>query len=113
RKSLTDASAWIAGRDRRTARFSVESEFPGVRQGNAVCCLPNRFHGRDPLPLEVKTMDFLTRADLKDLLAIEETCVSAFMPTWRAGRETLQGPVRLKNLLRRAEDVLKGKGVAA
>jgi hypothetical protein len=31
------------------------------------------------------------------------TCVSLFLPTCRAGRETRQGRIRLKNLLREAE----------
>jgi hypothetical protein len=38
-------------------------------------------------------------------------CVSLFMPTHRAGRETEQDPIRFKNLLREAEERLMGKGL--
>lgn len=37
-------------------------------------------------------------------------CVSIYMPTARRGKETLQGPVRLKNLLRQAEEKLQKLG---
>jgi hypothetical protein len=40
-------------------------------------------------------------------------CVSVFLPTHRAGREVEQAPIRLKNLLRQATDVLKSHGVRA
>src|SRR5207237_6867824 len=39
------------------------------------------------------------------------SCVSVFLPTYRAGKETLQDSVRLKNLLREAEGQLSAAGV--
>lgn len=38
-------------------------------------------------------------------------CVSLYLPTHRAGRETEQDPIRLRNLLRRAEEELRARGV--
>lgn len=40
-----------------------------------------------------------------------EGCVSLFMPTHRAGRETEQNPIRFKNLLREVEERLLDKGL--
>jgi hypothetical protein len=37
-------------------------------------------------------------------------CLSIFLPTERAGAETLQNPIRLKNLLRTAEELLVERG---
>ncbi|MBN1562667.1 MAG: hypothetical protein JXA10_02430 [Anaerolineae bacterium] len=52
-------------------------------------------------------MDSLTREDIKGLIETEgEWCVSLFMPTVRAGAEVQQNPIRLKNLLRKAEERL-------
>jgi hypothetical protein len=49
-------------------------------------------------------MDHLTRDDLKTLLAPQDGLhVSIYMPTYRAGGETQQNPIRFKNLLREAE----------
>jgi hypothetical protein len=49
-------------------------------------------------------MDRITIGDLKRLLDLRGGIrVSFFMPTHRAGKETQQGPARLKNLLKRAE----------
>lgn len=54
-------------------------------------------------------MDLLTQEVLKTLTEAEgEWCVSIFMPTVRAGAEVQQNPIRLKNLLRTAEEQLKG-----
>ncbi len=39
--------------------------------------------------------------------------VSIFLPTHRAGTETQHDPIRLKNLLRRAEERLVAKGLCA
>ncbi|MDQ3249363.1 MAG: hypothetical protein M3Q45_09165 [Chloroflexota bacterium] len=51
--------------------------------------------------------DIVTRATLRDLLAIENApAVSIFMPTYDKGIDTLQGPIRLKNLLNEAETQL-------
>ena len=52
-------------------------------------------------------MNVLDRKELKGLVENREgTCVSIFMPTHRKGPETQQGPIRLKNLLREAEQQL-------
>lgn len=40
-----------------------------------------------------------------------EPCVSLYIPTEKAGRETLQGPIHLKNLLSEAESGLKNLNV--
>lgn len=53
-------------------------------------------------------MDILKREDVKELLAKSGNfCVSIYMPTHRTGREQQQDPIRLKNLLTRAEEELK------
>ena len=53
-------------------------------------------------------MDILKREDVKKLLAKSgDLCVSIYMPTHRTGREQQQDPIRLKNLLTRAEEELK------
>jgi hypothetical protein len=39
--------------------------------------------------------------------------VSVYLPTHRAGRDIRQDPIRLKNLLRQAEDGLRAKGMPA
>jgi Bacterial archaeo-eukaryotic release factor family 3 len=52
-------------------------------------------------------MNVLNRKGLKGLVANrEDPCVSIFMPTHRKGPETQQDPIRLKNLLRDAEQQL-------
>ncbi|MGE5458935.1 MAG: hypothetical protein ACM3NJ_00635 [Methanobacterium sp.] len=49
-------------------------------------------------------MNLLTRDDLAELMQIrEELCVSIYLPVYRAGVETRQGRIRLKNLLHEAE----------
>ncbi len=59
-------------------------------------------------------MDILTQDVLKTLTQTEgEWCVSIFMPTVRAGSEAQQNPIRLKNLLRTAEEDLKAVGLRA
>jgi hypothetical protein len=51
-------------------------------------------------------MDRLTREEL-ELLAgkVDEVCVSIYLPTHRAGMETQQGGIMLKNLLKKAEEL--------
>ena len=45
-------------------------------------------------------MDLLPRRELEGLILEREgPCVSIFLPTHRAGAETQQDPIRLKNLL--------------
>jgi hypothetical protein len=57
-------------------------------------------------------VDVLSRDDL-DLLIQQprSTCVSLYMPTHRSGPETQQDPIRLKNLIGRAEESLVGTGI--
>lgn len=53
------------------------------------------------------TTDHFDRQDLKDLLKAQDApSVSIYMPTHRMGRDTQGDPIRLKNLLRDAEDRL-------
>ena len=57
-------------------------------------------------------MDILTRAELEQLMRKEQQwCVSIYMPTHRTGAEAQQDPIRLKNLLREAEEHLSARGV--
>ncbi len=57
-------------------------------------------------------MDILTLDDFGALEAQDASpCVSIFMPTHRAGRETQQDPLRLKNLLGEAEARLIDAGL--
>jgi len=57
-------------------------------------------------------MDILNPADLKSLIAQQgKWCVSLYIPTHPAGREQQQDPVRLKNLLARAETSLLANGL--
>ena len=52
-------------------------------------------------------MEMLNRKELKDLAENPKgPCVSIFMPTHFKGPETQQNPIRLKNLLREAEQRL-------
>lgn len=56
-------------------------------------------------------MSELTREELQSLMEIrEEPCISIFVPTQRTGSEAQQASIRLKNLLRRAENDLAQKG---
>lgn len=59
-------------------------------------------------------MDLLTKNDLKTLMERQNgLCVSIFMPTHRAWPETQQESIRLKNLLRTAEEYLVRNGLRA
>ena len=59
-------------------------------------------------------MDVLSRTELKTLLEKRgEWCVSLYLPTHRAGRDIQQDPIRLKNLLRNAEERLLASGLRA
>ncbi|MBD0306463.1 MAG: hypothetical protein ICV76_07930 [Nitrospiraceae bacterium] len=54
----------------------------------------------------------MNREDLKTLLSPQQRpCVSIFLPTHRAGREIRQDSIRLKNLIRDAEDRLSEGGL--
>ena len=57
-------------------------------------------------------METLTIDELRGLAQqTQDPSVSIFMPTHRAGRETQQDPIRLRNLLRTAESQLQGRGM--
>jgi len=56
-------------------------------------------------------VDVLSRDDLELLVRQpRSSCVSLYMPTHRSGPETQQDPIRLKNLIRRAEETLVAAG---
>ena len=58
-------------------------------------------------------MDILTRAELRQLMMKQKQwCVSIYMSTHRTGTETQQDPIRLKNLLKEAENQLSARGVS-
>ena len=57
-------------------------------------------------------MDNLKQADIQKLNEISQKwCVSLYMPTHQVGREKQQDPIRLKNLLTKAEETLIEYGV--
>ncbi|MCJ7747485.1 MAG: hypothetical protein MUP27_07055 [Desulfobacterales bacterium] len=57
-------------------------------------------------------MNVLTRNNLKLLMEIHQgPCVSIFMPMHRSGAETQQDPIRFKNLLQEAEELLIARGL--
>jgi Bacterial archaeo-eukaryotic release factor family 7 len=59
-------------------------------------------------------MDVFTTDELKTLMQHEEkSCVSLYMPAHRTAPETLQDPIRFKNLLRQAEERLVSGGLRA
>lgn len=59
-------------------------------------------------------MSFISNEDLKKLGEIDgDPCVSIYMPTHKVGKETQQNPIRLKNLISRAETKLVESGVRA
>lgn len=54
----------------------------------------------------------VTREEIQNLLQTPgRPCVSIYMPTYRAGAETQQNPIRLKNLLRRVQERLVETGM--
>lgn len=56
-------------------------------------------------------MDKITINELKSLSQVQgKICVSIFLPTHRAGKETEQDPIRFKNLLREVEKQLLDDG---
>jgi hypothetical protein len=56
-------------------------------------------------------MEVLSKSDLRQLVNnTSGPCVSLYLPTHRAGPETQQDPIRLKNLLRKAEAGLQAFG---
>lgn len=51
-------------------------------------------------------IDTVLREDIQELLALSGPCVSIYIPTAPTGRDRLAGPVRLKNQIERAHDML-------
>jgi len=57
-------------------------------------------------------MDVVSSSDVRALVeSSERNSVSIFLPTHRAGVDTQQDPIRLKNLLRKAEEQLTERGL--
>jgi hypothetical protein len=60
---------------------------------------------------EAKT-NMLNRAELRSLTGKKNShCISIYLPTHRTGMETCQGQIKLKNLLREAENILLALGL--
>ncbi len=58
-------------------------------------------------------MDVLTAGEVQKLVKIHSfPCVSLYMPTHHANKEVRQDSIRLKNLLRRAEEKLIARGIS-
>lgn len=61
---------------------------------------------------QAATLTAVNREEIQSLLQTSEgPCVSIYMPTFRAGAETQQNPIRLKNLLRRVQERLEETGI--
>jgi release factor family 3 len=59
-------------------------------------------------------MELLQHSQLRSLInPTEGPCISIFLPTHRGGVETKQGPIRLKNQIRKAEEQLTAQGMKA
>ncbi|RPI84778.1 MAG: hypothetical protein EHM41_12530, partial [Chloroflexi bacterium] len=57
-------------------------------------------------------MDQITYEELQSLLDYEGyPCISIYMPTQKAGPEVQQNPIRLKNILRQAEEQMEERGI--
>ena len=57
-------------------------------------------------------MDLLSKEELEEMTGkIEGPCASIFLPTHRAGAETRQDPIRLKNLLGETRERLVARGL--
>jgi hypothetical protein len=57
-------------------------------------------------------MDVLSKDDVKVLAGgRERICVSVYLPTHPVGEDIQQDPIRFKNLLRRAEELLEAEGI--
>ncbi|WP_164101929.1 baeRF3 domain-containing protein [Candidatus Laterigemmans baculatus] len=57
-------------------------------------------------------MDLIRPNTLADLAAIEqENCVSILMPSHPTGKDSRQDPIRLENLLNKAQEALKERGM--
>ena len=57
-------------------------------------------------------MNILTRTIMDELIDIKhQWCVSIYLPTHRTGMDIQQDPIRLKNILKKAEEQLAERGV--
>lgn len=57
-------------------------------------------------------LSVINQDDIRDLLQHSgRPCVSIYMPTFRAGAETQQNPIRFKNLLRAVQERLEEQGM--
>lgn len=57
-------------------------------------------------------MNALSQEEIKTLMEKQPgACISLFMPTFRAGAESQQNQIRLRNLLKQAEEKLQGRGL--
>ena len=57
-------------------------------------------------------MDFVLQDEIRELMRKKsDYCVSLYLPTHRTGRETMQDPIRLDNILREAEKELVSGGM--
>ncbi len=57
-------------------------------------------------------MELLRHGQLRELIEpVTPPCVSIYIPTHRSGAEVKQGQIRLKNLLKKAEDQLASQGL--
>jgi hypothetical protein len=61
-------------------------------------------------PGSLSQVDLVTRDEVVALARVDGPCVSVFMPTHRHGPETLQGPIRLRNLADQAARTLTDDG---
>jgi release factor family 3 len=62
--------------------------------------------------IQAPPLSAVTREEIQNLLQNPgRPCVSIYMPKFRAGAETQQNPIRLKNLLRRVQDRLVETGM--
>jgi hypothetical protein len=70
--------------------------------------------GRNEGRKENKMIDTISKSQLRELLQVSSgPCISIFMPTHRRGAQTLQNPIRLKNLLRHVTQDLTATGLHA
>src|SRR4051812_33649804 len=62
--------------------------------------------------VQAPSLSTIRREDIEDLLQLPgRPRVSIYMPTFRAGVETQQNPIRLKNLLRSVQEKLEESGL--
>lgn len=70
------------------------------------------YHGRRPVTVvRYGPVERVSKHEIRVLgLVRDQPCVSLFLPTYRAGAEVQQNPIRLKNLLREAHERLVADG---